>query len=112
MSSTLKSTLAVVFAAVVFAAPASAAVDGQSAGSYATRHASFYQDAQQAQIAESRFYESTVTSSGADTSGLPSVLVACAVMLVGSAALAAWRLNRDDFPARIATAREASAGAC
>jgi hypothetical protein len=105
MSSSLKSTLAVVFAAVVFAAPASAAVSGRSAAvSHPTPHASFYHDAQQAQIAESRFYESATTSRGADTSGLASVLVACVVMLAGSAALAAWRLNRDDFPARIATA--------
>lgn len=103
MSSTLKSTLALIFAAVVFAAPASAAVSGQGAAvSHPTHAVSFYQDAQKAQRAESRFYESTVTSSNPDTSGLASVLVACVVMLAGSAALAAWRLNRDDFPARLA----------
>jgi hypothetical protein len=104
MSSRLKSTLALVFAASVFAAPASAAVGGQdAAASHPTRHASFYEDAQQAQRAESRFYEIAATSRGDDTSPVASVLVACVVMLAGSAALAAWRLNRDDFPARIAT---------
>ena len=106
MSSTLKSTLALVFATLVLAAPASAGVSGQAAGaSRATRHESFYRDAQQAQKAESRFYESTATTHRDDTSGLASVLVACVVMLAGSAALAAWRLNRDDFPAGIATVR-------
>src|ERR1700704_5125014 len=98
MSSTLKSTLALVFATLVLAAPASAAVSGQAAGaSHTTRHESFYRDAQQAQKAESRFYESTAITRRDDSSGLASVLVACVVMLAGSAALAAWRLNRDDF---------------
>jgi hypothetical protein len=105
MSSTLKSTLALVFATLVLAAPASAAVSGQTGASHTTRHESFYRDAQQAQTAESRFYESTAITRRDDTSGLASVLVACVVMLAGSAALAAWRLNRDDFPAGIATVR-------
>jgi hypothetical protein len=106
MSSRLMSTLALVFAAVVFAAPASAAVGGQAAAAaHPTRNASFYRDAQEAQRAESRLYETASTSSGGDTSALASVLVACVVMLAGSAALAAWRLNQNEFPARIAAVR-------
>jgi hypothetical protein len=105
MAGRLKSTLALIFAAVVFAAPASAAVGPQAGTSHPTRHATFYQDARKAQKAESRFYEIAATSRGDDTNALASVLVACVVMLAGSAALAAWRLNRDDFPARIATVR-------